>query len=126
MTKRYTTDHEWVSIDDKVATIGISAYAAEQLGDDIVSAEDMVGPGEAVEKGDVLFVFEKAKAAVEVYAPVSGEVIAYNDFLDGDADAFHGKLTAGEWIYRIRASDPSEADALMDEAAYKTFLDGAH
>ncbi|MFC7291050.1 glycine cleavage system protein H [Hirschia litorea] len=123
MTKLYTEDHEWVSVDGDVATIGVSAYAAQQLGDDIVAAEDLLAVGDDVSKGDILFVFEKAKAAVEVYAPVSGEVTEMNAFLEGDSESFHDNLMAVEWLYKVKMSDASEVEGLMDEAAYKAFCE---
>ncbi|ACT58744.1 glycine cleavage system protein H [Hirschia baltica] len=124
MTKLYTEDHEWVSVEGDIATIGVSAYAAEQLGDDIVAAEDLLEVDDDVSKGDILFVFEKAKAAVEVYSPVSGEITELNDFLEGDSEEFHAKLTAVEWLYKVKMSDPSELEGMMDEAAYKAFCEG--
>ncbi len=123
MTKLYTQDHEWVEVDGDIASIGVSAFAAAQLGEDIVAAEDMIPAGETVTKGDVLFVFEKAKAAVEVYAPVSGEVVAVNTFLEDDPSTFHDKLTSLEWLFQIRLSDASEADGLMVEADYAAFIE---
>ncbi len=123
MTKLYTQDHEWVEVDGDIASIGVSAFAAAQLGEDIVAAEDMIPAGETVTKGDVLFVFEKAKAAVEVYAPVSGEVVAVNTFLEDDPSTFHAKLTSMEWLFQIRLSDASEADGLMVEADYAAFIE---
>lgn len=121
MTKLYTKDHEWVSVEDGIATIGVSAYAAEQLGDDIVAAEDLLEVDDDVKKGDILFVFEKAKAAVEVYTPVSGEIIELNDFLEGDSEEFHAKLSAVEWLYKVKMTDTSELENMMDEDAYKEF-----
>ncbi len=124
MTKLYTEEHEWIEVDGDIAVIGVSAFAAEQLGTDIVAAEDLLEVGEDVAKDDILFVFEKAKAAVEVYAPVSGEVVEVNAFLEGAPEDFHDKLTAGEWLYKIKMSMPSETEGLMDEAAYKEFSEG--
>lgn len=124
MTKVYTEEHEWVEVDGDVAVIGVSHYAANQLGDDIVAAEDLLEVGEKVEQEDILFVFEKAKAAVEVYAPVAGEIIEVNPFLTGDVSEFHDKLMAVEWLYKIRMSDPSQVEDMMDEAAYKEFAEG--
>ncbi len=121
MTKLYTEDHEWVTVEGDIATIGVSAFAAKQLGDDIVAAEDLLEVDDDVSKGDILFVFEKAKAAVEVYSPVSGEITELNDFLEGDSEEFHAKLTAVEWLYKVKMSDASELETMMDETAYKSF-----
>ena len=121
MTKLYTEDHEWVTVEGDIATIGVSAYAAEQLGDDIVAAEDLLEVEDDVKKGDILFVFEKAKAAVEVYSPVSGEITELNDFLEGDSEEFHAKLTSLEWLYKVKMTDMSELETMMDETAYKSF-----
>lgn len=121
MTKLYTEDHEWVTVEGDIATIGVSAFAAKQLGDDIVAAEDLLEVDDDVSKGDILFVFEKAKAAVEVYSPVSGEITELNDFLEGDSEEFHAKLTAVEWLYKVKMTDASELETMMDETAYKSF-----
>lgn len=124
MTKIYTEEHEWIEADGDIATIGVSAYAAEQLGEDIVAAEDLLEAGDAVAREDILFVFEKAKAAVEVYSPVSGEITEVNAFLSGDVVDFHAKLMAGEWLYKVRMSDSTELEGLMNEDEYKTFVLG--
>ena len=121
MAKVYTEEHEWIDVDGDVAVIGVSAFAAEQLGDDIVAAEDLLEVGDSVDQNDILFVFEKAKVAVEVYAPVSGEVVEVNPFLSGDATEFHDKLVGLEWLYKIRMSDPSQLESMMDETAYADF-----
>ena len=124
MTRVYTEEHEWVDVDGDVATIGVSKFAAEQLGDDIVAAEDILEVGETVSKDDILFVFEKAKAAVEVYAPVSGEIVEVNPFLTEDAEAFHEKLMGLNWLMKIRMSDTSDLDGYMSEDDYKAFSEG--
>ena len=124
MTKLYTEEHEWVEADGEVAVIGVSKFAAEQLGDDIVAAEDLMEVGETVAIDDILFVFEKAKAAVEVFAPLDGEIVEVNPFLTGDVSEFHGKLLALEWLYKIKMSDTAQLKDMMDEAAYKKFLEG--
>lgn len=124
MTRVYTEEHEWVDVEGDIATIGVSKFAAEQLGDDIVAAEDILEVGETVSKDDILFVFEKAKAAVEVYAPVSGEITEVNPFLTGDVESFHEKLIGLEWLMKVRMTDTSELDGYMSEDDYKAFSEG--
>ena len=120
MTTRYTKDHEWVRLDGDTATVGISRHAAEQLGD-VVFVELPEG-GRRVEKGGEAAVVESVKAASEVYAPVSGEVVEVNSALT-DAPQTVNESAEGEgWFLKLKAADPSELDDLMDEAAYKAYL----
>ena len=120
MTVRYTKDHEWVKVDGDIATVGITSYAAEQLGD--VVYVELPAVGKTLAKGGEAAVVESVKAASEVYAPVSGEVTETNSALDGaPATVNEGAETSG-WFVKIRLSDTSELDALMDEAAYRAFV----
>ena len=120
MTK-YTKDHEWARAEGDVYVIGISTHAAEQLGD-IVFVE-LPEPGKAIAKGDELAVVESVKAASDVYAPVSGEVIEANQPIVDEPGKVNEDPEGAAWLVKIRASDPAEFDALMDEAAYKEFAE---
>lgn len=121
---RFSKDHEWVKVDGDVATIGISPYAQEQLGD--VVFVDLPAVGKKVEKGKELAVVESVKAASEVYAPVSGEVVEVNEAL-GDAPGTVNEDALGKgWFAKVKMSNKGELDGLMDDAAYKTFCEGLH
>ena len=120
MTTRYTKDHEWVRLDRDTATVGISRHAAEQLGD--VVFVELPEVGRRVEKGGEAAVVESVKAASEVYAPVSGEVVEVNPKL-ADAPQTVNESAEGEgWFLKLKVADASELDDLMDEAAYKAYL----
>jgi glycine cleavage system H protein len=119
-TTRYTRDHEWVRLDGDTVTIGITAYAAEQLGD--VVFVEVPEVGRKVKKGEGAAVVESVKAASDVYSPVSGEVTESNTALvDAPASVNEAPEGAG-WFAKLRISDKSELDGLLDEAAYKDFL----
>ena len=117
---KFTKDHEWVDVEGDTATVGITAYAAEQLGD--VVFVDTPELGKTVKKGDALATVESVKAASDVYAPVSGEVVATNETLGDAPETVNAGPETGGWFARLKLSDPSEADALMDRAAYEEFL----
>lgn len=119
MTTRYTKDHEWVRIEGDVAVCGISRFAAEQLGD--VVYVELPQVGRKVSQGDDMAVVESAKAASDVYAPVSGEVVAVNDALNGAPEAVNEGPECGGWFVKIKLANSGELDALMDEAAYADF-----
>lgn len=123
-TMRYTKDHEWIQIDGNEAVVGITDFAQEQLGD-IVYIE-LPEIGRKIKKGEEAGVVELVKAASEVYAPVSGEVLAINPAL-ADDPAQVNKDAAGEgWFFKLKLADPKELDALMDDAAYKKFTAESH
>ena len=117
---RYSEDHEWVRIEGDIAVIGISDYAQEQLGD--VVFVELPEPGRAVAQGDEAAVVESVKAASEVCAPVSGEVVEVNEPLADDPGLVNREPTGGGWFLKVRMSDPGEVDALLDEAAYRAFV----
>ena len=119
-TLRFTKDHEWVRQDGDVATVGITDYAQEQMGD--VVYVELPEIGRQVEQGREAAVVESAKAASEVYAPVSGEVVEVNDVLAGDPAQVNADAMGDGWFMKIRLSDPKQLDGLMDEAAYRTFV----
>jgi glycine cleavage system H protein len=117
---KFTKDHEWVALDGDVATVGITAYAAEQLGDVVfVETPDV---GKTVKAGDGFAVVESVKAASDVYAPVSGEVVEANAELGNAPETVNAAPEAGGWFAKVKVSDPAELDALMDRAAYEAYL----
>jgi glycine cleavage system H protein len=117
---RYTKDHEYIRVDGDIATIGITDYAQSQLGD--VVFVELPESGARIEKGAQAAVVESVKAASEVYAPVSGEIVEVNSELEG-APALVNEDAAGKgWFLKMRISDPAQVDELMDEAAYRAFV----
>ena len=122
MTRYFTEDHEWIEVDGDSATVGITDYAQSQLGD-IVFAE-VPATGATLKKGGDAAVVESVKAASDVYAPVSGNVIEGNAALEGDPALVNSDPEGEGWFFKITLSDTSELDSLMDAAAYKAFVDG--
>ena len=120
MTTRFTTDHEWARLEGDVATVGITAYAADQLGDVVFVETPEVG--KAVKKGEQVAVVESVKAASDVYSPVSGEVVEANSELGAAPETVNAGPESGGWFARIKVSDPAELDGLMDRDAYEKFL----
>jgi glycine cleavage system H protein len=121
---RYSEEHEWISVDGDVGTIGITDYAQQQLGD--VVFVELPEIGRKVAKGGEAAIVESVKAASEVYAPVSGEVIEVNAALP-DNPALVNEDAAGKgWFMKIRLADKSELAKLMDAAAYQKFVEGLH
>ena len=118
---KFTKDHEWVSLDGDTATVGITTYAQEQLGD--VVFVEMPEAGKTVSQGDEAGVVESVKAASEVYAPVSGEVVEANPELEDNPALVNQDPLVGGWFFRLRLSDAGELDGLMDEAAYKAYIE---
>ena len=117
---KYSREHEWVRLDGDIATVGISQFAQEQLGDVVfVELPDL---GRAVEQNGDAAVVESVKAASEVYAPVSGEVIEINSKLEDDPELVNRAPTGDGWFLKIRLSDPSQLDGMMDEATYNEFV----
>ena len=120
----FTKDHEWIKVDGDVATVGISAYAAEQLGDVVFVEVPDVGKVLAV--GDSLAVVESVKAASDVYAPVSGEVIEANGDLATAPETVNADPEGAGWFAKLRITDPSQLEGqlggLMDRSAYDAFL----
>ena len=120
MSTRYTKDHEWIRLDGDVATVGITAHAQEQLGD-IVYVE-LPEIGRKVTKGGDAAVVESVKAASDVYAPVSGQVVAVNDALDGSPATINEDAEGRGWFFRLKPSSPAQIDALMTAEQYKEYL----
>ena len=123
-TFRFTRDHEWVRLDGDLAIVGITDYAQSQLGD-IVYVE-LPEIGRRVEKGKEAAVVESVKAASEVYAPVSGEVVEINETLTGDPAKVNADAMGEGWFFKLRLDDPQELDDLMDEAEYTRFAAEQH
>ena len=119
---RYNQQHEWISVDGDVATVGISQFAQEQLGD--VVFVELPEIGKQMAKGDEACVVESVKAASEVYAPVSGEIVEVNSALTDQPDLVNTDSTGKGWFIKIRLSNNSELDGLMDEAGYTAFASG--
>jgi glycine cleavage system H protein len=117
---RFTKDHEWIRQDGDTAVIGITDYAQQQLGD-IVYVE-LPAVGTLVEAGKEAAVVESAKAASEVYAPVSGEVVAVNEAIAGDPAKVNADPQGEGWFLAVKLADPAALDGLMDEAAYAKFV----
>ncbi|HEY1797657.1 MAG TPA: glycine cleavage system protein GcvH [Stellaceae bacterium] len=117
---RFTKDHEWVRREGDTVVIGITDYAQEQLGD--VVYVELPEVGRQVEQGKDAAVVESAKAASEVYAPVSGEVVAVNEAIAGDPSKVNADPMGDGWFMKLRLADPAQLDALMDEAAYQKFV----
>ncbi len=118
---KYTKEHEWIRVDGDMATVGISDYAQEQLGD--VVYVELPEPGKAVARGSEAAVVESVKAASDIYAPVSGEVIEINEKLNDEPETVNESPTGGGWFMKIRLSNSGELDGLMDEAAYNAFIE---
>ncbi|MYZ48571.1 glycine cleavage system protein GcvH [Rhizobiales bacterium L72] len=118
---RYTKDHEWVNAEGDVATIGITAYAADQLGD--VVYVELPEVGQKVAKGDATATVESVKAASDVYAPVSGEVVEVNSELGDTPQRVNEAPESAGWFMKLRLSKPAELDALMDDETYRDFTD---
>ena len=121
---RYTRDHEWVRVDGDLAVVGITDYAQSQLGD--VVYVELPEIGHRVEQGKEAAVVESVKAASEVYAPVSGEVVEVNEALAGDPARVNADPIGEGWFIKLRLDDPKQLDTLMDEEAYKRFVEEQH
>ncbi|MBN4066426.1 MAG: glycine cleavage system protein H [Hyphomicrobiales bacterium] len=121
MSKTYFTDeHEWLSVQGDIATVGITNHAQEQLGD-LVFVE-LPEPGTKIEQGEDAAVVESVKAASDVYAPVSGEVVEINVALEGDASIVNASAESDGWLYKVKLSNPSELESLLDAAGYQTLI----
>ena len=121
MSLYFTKEHEWVRVDGDVATVGISNHAQEALGD-IVFAE-VPEAGKSLAKGDDAAVVESVKAASDVYAQVGGEVVEGNAALADDPSLINRDPEGEGWFFKLKLSDTSELEGLMDEAAYRSWVD---
>ena len=120
MTTLYTKDHEYIRIEGDTGTVGITNHAQSQLGD--VVFVDLPSVGKTVAKGGEAAVVESVKAASEVYAPVSGEIVAVNSALADAPGTVNEDAMDRGWFVKIKLSNPKELDGLMDGAAYEAFL----
>ena len=121
MTRYFTKDHEWLAIDGDTATVGITDYAQGQLGD--ITFVELPAEGATLGKGDSVSVVDSVKAASDVYSPVGGTVSATNAALADQPELVNSAAEGEGWLWRMTLSDPSELDGLMDEAAYRAFVD---
>lgn len=119
--KKFTKDHEWIAVDGGEGTVGITDYAQNALGD-LVYVE-LPKKGARFSKGDEAAVVESVKAASEVYAPAGGEVTAVNDKLTGDPGLVNSSPEKDAWLFKLKLADNAELDDLMDEAAYKKYIE---
>lgn len=117
---KYTKDHEWVRVEGDTATVGITDYAQEQLGD--VVYVELPDVGKSVGVGDEAAVVESVKAASEVYAPVSGEVIEVNEALADAPNGVNEDAAGAGWFVKLKLADTSELEKLMSEDEYKSYL----
>jgi len=117
---KYTQEHEWIRVEGDVGTIGITQYAQEQLGD--VVFVDVPQAGRKVAKGEACAVVESVKAASDIYAPVSGEVVEANAALADAPGDINAEPMGKGWFFKLRLADKGELDGLMDEAAYAAFV----
>jgi glycine cleavage system H protein len=115
-TTLYTSDHEWLSIEGDVATVGITDYAQQQLGD--VVFVELPKVGRSLKKAEAAAVVESVKAASDVYAPISGEVVEANQAVVDEPALVNSDAAGKAWFFKIRIADKSELGGLMDEAAY--------
>ncbi|WP_024512645.1 glycine cleavage system protein GcvH [Bradyrhizobium sp. ARR65] len=117
MTTLFTSDHEWLRIEGDVATVGITDYAQQQLGD--VVFVDLPKAGRTLKKAEAAAVVESVKAASDVYAPISGEVLEVNEELSSEPALVNSDAEGKAWFFKIKIADRNELGGLMDEAAYK-------
>jgi len=120
MSKHYSNEHEWAILDGEVATIGLSAYAVEQLGD--ITFVELPEVGAEADKDDSIAFIESVKAASDIYTPVGGEVVEVNETLE-DTPELLNEAAETTWVFRLKVSDASEFETLMDEAGYKAYIE---
>lgn len=117
MTTLYTEDHEWLAIDGDIVTVGITDFAQSQLGD--VVFVELPKVGRALKKTEAAAVVESVKAASDVYAPITGEVVEINDALAAEPALVNSDAESKAWFFKLKLADKSELDGLMDAEAYK-------
>ena len=120
LNKKYTEEHEWISMDGSIGTVGISEYAQVQLGDVVFVEVPEIGM--SYKKGDEAAVVESVKAASEVYAPVNGEIVEANNALEENPSIVNSDAEGRGWFYKIKVNSLSDLDGLMDGEAYKLFV----
>ena len=119
---KFTKDHEWIRLEGDIAVVGITQYAQEALGD--VVYVEVPEAGKAVEQGGEAGVIESVKAASEIYAPASGEVVEGNAALEDDPALVNSAPVGDGWIFKLKLSDPAELEKLMSEADYNAYTEG--
>lgn len=122
MSRYFTKDHEWISVDGAEATVGITDYAQGQLGD--ITFVEVPAVGAVVAKGDSASVVDSVKAASDVYAPISGTVTVINAALEEQPELVNSAAESDGWLWKMTLSDKGELDDLMDEAAYQAYIAG--
>ena len=122
MSRYFSKDHEWIDVDGDVGTVGITDYAQGQLGD--ITFVELPAVGQVVKKGDSVSVVDSVKAASDVYTPVSGEVTDANEALADAPELVNADAETGGWLFRVKLADAAELGDLMDEAAYKEYVEG--
>ena len=120
---KYTTDHEWLRLDGEIATVGITTYAQEKLGDLVFVDLPLVG--RKLDKGASAATVESVKAASDVYAPVSGEVVAINDDVTREPGLVNSAPTGAGWLFKLKLADPAQLDGLLDQTAYDALIKDA-
>lgn len=118
----FTEEHEWINVDKGVGIVGITDFAQNALGD--VVYVELPQAGAELEKGDEVAVIKSVKAASEIYAPVTGEIVDVNQDLDGEPSLVNSDPMEGGWIFKVKIADKLELDDLMDEATYLAFVEG--
>lgn len=116
----YSKEHEWVLVDGDIATIGISDFAQDQLGE--VVYVDLPSAGDAVNAGETFGEIESVKSVSELYAPLTGEIVEVNEALDDTPETVNQDPHGTGWMIKVRVEDPSQVGALLDAAAYEAFL----
>ena len=122
--ERFTKDHEWIRVDGGIGTVGITVHAQGQLGD--VVFVDVPEAGRKTQQGEAVAVVESVKAASDVFAPVSGEVVEANADLAGQPALVNEDAEGKAWFFKIRITNAAELDKLMDRAAYEAFIEESH
>ncbi|OJF93332.1 glycine cleavage system protein GcvH [Pararhizobium antarcticum] len=117
---KFTDEHEWLNIEDGIATVGITSHAAEQLGD-LVFVE-LPDAGASFSKGDTSATVESVKAASDVYCPLDGEIVDVNQAIVDDPSLVNSDPQGAGWFFKLKLSDPSAANGLLDESAYKELI----
>ena len=117
---KFTEDHEWVNLDNDIASVGISPHAVEQLGD-IVFVE-LPEIGLVVSKGDAVAVFESVKAASDIYSPVAGEIVDVNEALADNLSAITPDHAMDNWLFKVKVTNLSDLDGLMDQEQYEATI----
>jgi len=121
MTTKYSEEHEWITVKNNIGTVGITDFAQRQLGD--VVFVEMPEVGTKLNKGDEAGIVESVKAANDIYSPTSGDVIEINSTLEDVPEMVNSDPTGAGWFFKIELSDTSELHQLMDEVAYKAFIE---